>query len=55
MHHDSEKSQAIVTALGLLKKKKKEDEQNAWAVIFKTPTHNVIPIKLRWGKVINAQ
>ena len=48
MHHDSEKSQAIhsfVTALGLLKKKK-EDEQNVWVAIFRTPTYNVISIKL---------
>ena len=45
MHHDNEKSQAIhssVTVLGLLKKKKKEDERNAWMAIFRTPTYNVI-------------
>ena len=49
MHHVSEKCQAIhssVTALGLLKKKKKEDERNVWAVISRTPTLNMIPMKL---------
>ena len=50
MHHDSEKSQAIhlsVTALGLLKKKKKTDERNVWAAIFITLTYNVILMKLK--------
>ena len=53
MHHDNEKNQAIhssVTAIGLLKKKKerkKEDKRTAWAAIFRTPTYNVILIKLK--------
>ena len=48
MRYDSEKSQAIhssVTALGLLRKKK--DEQNAWAEMSKTQTLSVIPVKLK--------
>ena len=47
MHHDGEKSQAIhssVTVLGLLKKK---DERNVWAAMFRTPTYNMIPMKLK--------
>ena len=50
MHHDSEKSQSIhsfVTALGLLKEKKKENKQNALAVISRMPTSNAIPMKLK--------
>ena len=33
--------------LGLLKKKTKKDEQNAWVVIFRRPTYNVILMKLK--------
>ena len=51
MHHDSEKSQAIhssVTALGLLTYlRRRKDEQNAWVAISRTPTYNMIPIKLK--------
>ena len=48
MYHDSEKSQTIrsyVTVLGLLKMK--EDEWNVWTAISRTPTSNVIPMKLK--------
>ena len=44
------KSQAIhssVTALGLRKKKEEEDERNVWVAIFRTPTYNIIPMKLK--------
>ena len=56
MHHDREKSQSIrspVTALGLLKKKK-DDEQIAWVVIsrLRMPTSNMISVKLK--AAINA-
>ena len=53
MQHGSEKSQVIhssVTVLGLLRKKKEEeeeDERNAWEAISRTPTYNVILIKLK--------
>ena len=54
MHHDSEKSQAIrssVTSLGLLKKKTKKKERKKMnkcvGVIFRTPTYNMIPMKLK--------
>ena len=35
-----------VTVLGLLKKKKK-DKRNVWVAIFRTPTYNMIPMKLK--------
>ena len=50
MHHDSEKSQAIhssVTALGLLIRRRKMNEMRAWVAISRTPTYNMIPIKLK--------
>ena len=62
MRHDNEKNQAIyssVTALGLLKKKKKKkkkkkDECNVWEAIFRTPTYNMIPMKLKAAVSVDA-
>ena len=52
MHHDSKKVNQFVhllQVLGLLRKKEKkdDDEQYAWAATSRTPTSNVIPVKLK--------